>query len=63
MELKDLRWHTCTEDDPWREDMGRRGIHPEAHEVGEQKDGYPGGDTVTMRCPTCGVTWTKELPQ
>lgn len=30
---------------------------------GEQWDGYPCGDTVTMKCPHCGTTWTEELPQ
>ena len=38
-------------------------IHPRAYEDGPQRDGYPGGDTVRMRCPDCGVTWIMELPQ
>lgn len=37
--------------------------HPLAREIGEQQDGYPGGDIVTYRCPTCGTTWREELPQ
>lgn len=37
--------------------------HDAAHEVGEQEDGYPGGDIVTMECSNCGVRWKQELPQ
>lgn len=54
--------HTCTKSDPWRPDMGKRGIHPEAIE-GEQIDGYPGGDFVRWHCPICDVRWKEELPQ
>ncbi len=54
--------HTCTAEDPWAEGRGRA-YHPDAQEVGEQEDGWPGGDIVTMRCPHCGVEWKKELPQ
>jgi hypothetical protein len=38
-------------------------LHPDAHEVGDQRDGWPSGDIVTMRCPNCGYEWDKELPQ
>ncbi|KKM62740.1 hypothetical protein LCGC14_1518610 [marine sediment metagenome] len=38
-------------------------VHPNAREVGDQQDGYPGGDIVTMKCPDCGKSWKKELPQ
>lgn len=40
-----------------------RWSHTNVEEIGEQEDGYPGGDTVRMRCKDCGVTWTMELPQ
>lgn len=60
--LADLRWHTCVQGDPWREDMRKRGLHPDAVKVNE-RDGYPGGDIVEWHCPTCGVRWTEELPQ
>lgn len=62
MQITDLRYHTCTKDSPWREDMGKRGVHPDAIE-GAQTDGYPGGDIVRWRCPNCGVRWKEELPQ
>ena len=55
--------HICTKDDPWTKEKSARGVHPDAHEVGEQEDGYPGGDIVTYKCPNCGVTWRTELPQ
>lgn len=38
--------------------------HEGAHEVADsQCDGWPGGDTVRVRCPSCGREWTEELPQ
>lgn len=53
----------CTPERPWRRGDPVPVQHPEAREVGEQEDGWPGGDIVTMECPTCGTRWTKELPQ
>jgi hypothetical protein len=55
--------HTCTADDPWSPAKSRSAIHPDAVEVGEQQDGWPGGDIVTRRCPHCGHKWEEELPQ
>jgi hypothetical protein len=55
----------CTKDQPW-DHQPRPGtiiLHPDADEVGEQRDGWPGGDLVDVRCPNCGHVWTKELPQ
>jgi hypothetical protein len=37
--------------------------HTNAEEVGDQENGWPGGDIVKMRCKDCGVTWKMELPQ
>lgn len=37
--------------------------HIDAIEVGEQRDGYPGGDIQRFRCPNCGLEWEQELPQ
>lgn len=54
----------CTAARPWRRiSDGMPAIHPDARELGDQRDGWPGGDLVTMRCPHCGVSWEKELPQ
>ena len=53
----------CTKATPWNEAYGTPVCHEDAQEVGEQEDGYPGGDIVTMKCPHCGTTWKKELPQ
>ncbi len=52
----------CTAATPWSPDGGKAS-HPDAREVGEQEDGYPGGDIVTYECPYCRVRWTQELPQ
>lgn len=61
--ITDLRWHTCTPDDPWKPSIGKRGRHPDAIETGEQEPGYPAGDQQKMRCPHCLVEWTEELAQ
>jgi len=52
--------HTeCTAADPGKHHL----YHPDAVEVGEQQNGYPGGDIVTYECPNCGARWKEELPQ
>ena len=56
----------CTNETPWRADLEPRPtliLHPAARKVGEQRNGYPGGDIVTKRCPICGEEWETELPQ
>jgi len=62
MSIMDKR-HTCTADDPWTRDKSFYGDHPDAVEVGDQEDGYPGGDIVTYDCPHCGLRFRCELPQ
>lgn len=61
--MTDLRWHTCTAGDPWRPALGKRGLHPDAVEVGEQTSAFPGGDKQNMFCPHCKTQWLQELPQ
>lgn len=55
----------CTRESPWNGELvkGQRVSHSETEEVGEQEDGYPGGDIVRIRCKNCGHTWKTELPQ
>lgn len=53
----------CTKDDPWKIGGFTPVVHADAREVGEQQDGYPGGDIVTRKCPHCGTEWEQELPQ
>ena len=55
----------CTRENPWDGTRveGQRVRHHEAHEVGDQEDGWPGGDIVKVHCPVCGETWREELPQ
>jgi hypothetical protein len=54
----------CTKETPWKpEEWKGRVSHPDAHEVGEQENGYPGGDIVTYECPNCKHRWRAELPQ
>lgn len=52
----------CTESNPW--DGTRVSVrHHGAREVGEQQDGYPGGDIVAMECRFCHHRWEAELAQ
>lgn len=53
----------CTKDSPWTPDKGTRAQHPDAAEVGEQRNGWPGGDTQDYECPHCKTRFTVELPQ
>lgn len=56
----------CTREYPYSQDRdkpGTRWEHINAIEVGDQEDGYPGGDIQKFRCPTCGMEWEQELPQ
>lgn len=53
----------CTKENSWKEGLPTPVQHPDAHEVGDQRDGWPGGDIVTMECPNCKHRWTMELPQ
>ena len=56
------RRHICNASAPWHKGAGG-GIHPQGREVGEQEDGYPGGDIIRCHCPVCEVTWKVEFPQ
>lgn len=56
-------WFQCTKETPWRDGLPTPVEHHGAREVGEQENGYPGGDIVTMECRYCGHRWTKELAQ
>jgi len=55
----------CCKEYPWdhKPRSRTRVHHADAHEVGDQRNGYPGGDIVTLRCPHCGHEWDEELPQ
>ena len=55
--------YVCTKDRPWTPDKGTPVQHCDVREVGEQEDGYPGGDIVTYECKNCGHRWRAELPQ
>lgn len=54
---------TCTAESPWKPSIRGYVIHADACETGEQEDGWPAGDIVTMKCPNCGHVWRMELPQ
>jgi hypothetical protein len=52
----------CTPATPWRKGLPTPVVHPGAETV-RQRDGYPGGDIVTMRCAACGHEWEMEMAQ
>jgi hypothetical protein len=52
----------CTPDNP-RPGEHVLVAHSDVHEIGEQEDGWPGGDIVTYECRNCGHRWRQELPQ
>ena len=53
----------CNKDNPWDNEVdvpdGCRVEHEDVSEIGEQEDGWPGGDIVTYRCNVCGVMWCR----
>jgi hypothetical protein len=53
----------CTKETPWAPGLPTPVIHDETEEVGEQQNGWPGGDIITLRCKNCGKTWKEELSQ
>lgn len=53
----------CTKANPWDPSKGTPVSHEDVEEVGDQEDGYPGGDIQRYRCRACGATWKEELPQ
>lgn len=59
----DNDYRVCSKEHPMPNQDGGRWLHLEAHEVGDQLDGCPGGDIVKMKCDNCGKEWWKELPQ
>ena len=55
----------CTKEQPWdgKKAPNDRVRHHDTKETGEQEDGYPGGDIITLECLNCGTRWKSELPQ
>ena len=55
--------YLCTEDRPMPKGAAGPWRHTRTREIGEQEDGWPAGDIVTVECLNCGTTWKRELPQ
>jgi hypothetical protein len=56
----------CTKERPYdRDNPEHEGqwAHPDAYEVGEQKNGWPAGDIQGYKCPHCKKYFEVELPQ
>jgi hypothetical protein len=54
---------TCSPEHPMPKGATGRWQHTNTEEVGDQQDGWPGGDIITVRCKDCGHQWTQELPR
>ena len=52
----------CTPATPWRQGLPTPVLHPGGREI-DSRDGYPGGDIVTIRCDVCGTEWKEEVAQ
>jgi hypothetical protein len=48
---------------PWKPEYGGPVHHRDTEEIDEQRDSYPSGDIITVRCKVCGAQWVEELPQ
>jgi hypothetical protein len=55
--------YECTQEAPWKPEYGTPVTHGSTQKIGEQEDGWPGGDIVTIECRFCGHRWKQELPQ
>ena len=53
----------CSPESPMPKGACGRWAHTNVEEVGDQEDGWPGGDYQGYRCLDCGHTWKEELPQ
>jgi hypothetical protein len=53
----------CCPESPMPKDAPGRWEHTNVEEVGEQENGWPGGDYQHYRCKDCGHVWEEELPQ
>lgn len=53
----------CSTEYPMPKGAAGRWEHKNAHEIGDQENGWPGGDIVRIRCDDCGLEWEEELPQ
>ena len=69
--MQEEKRYRCTKANPWTPECGTPVVHEETRQVGQQRDGWPAGDTVTIECKNCGHTWEQdqamyweqELPQ
>lgn len=55
----------CTREKPWNRVAAAlaRVRHHDTREIGEQEQGWPAGDIVTVECLNCSTRWKMELPQ
>lgn len=61
LEVQGFRF-VCTKEHPWKPEIQRPTIHPEAIEINEDYYGL-GCTIITYECPHCGKVFREELPQ
>ena len=64
--MAERRTFECTLETPWDKTAhvpGTQVIHTNTHQLGEQENGWPSWDIITLECRNCGHQWRQELPQ
>jgi rubrerythrin len=61
--MNGYQYQICSPEHPMPQGDKGRWQHTNTEEVGDQEDGWPGGDIQKYRCKDCGHTWKEELPQ
>ena len=62
LKMDDVR-SVCSPESPMPKGAKGRWAHTNVVEVGDQENGWPGGDYQWYRCTDCGHEWREELPQ
>ena len=64
MNINQKQIFLCTPENPWNKNINDvRVQHSRLREISDQRDGWPSGDYVTMKCLNCGHEFEVELPQ
>jgi len=57
-----MQVYTCTKENPWTPEKGKRAMHPDAKYLGDKDYGL-GENVECFECPNCGKYFEVELAQ